>query len=62
MTTREKNAIETAHIISADIRFHHGDVSLPLICVIAMQYVQWQWVVEDLGLARARKELIGVWS
>lgn len=62
MTTSEINAIETAHIISADIRSHHSDVTESLIYIIAMQYQQWQWFVEDLGLARARNELIGVQS
>lgn len=58
MTNREKNAIETAHLIANKIVAEHGDTTDKMMFIYAMQYPQWGWVTEDLGLARARKELV----
>ena len=58
MTIREQNAIDAAHKISHVITAEHGDVSEKMMFLFAMQYTQWQWIVEDLGLNRARTALV----
>jgi len=57
--TKTENAIELAKCVAEHIHSRHGaDVADKMMFLYVMQYPQWQYIVEDLGLAKARLALV----